>query len=238
MHANILKDELTHRLSGPGGLYNLGNALGLLSGLWLHLATTMTVGGTGWAAIAEYFAGSIGATAITVAMLIFFWSGEQYHRAWAHGAPPDARLNRLGDISSGWGALVLGLGLVLLGHPVLAATSGFLHAAGKFGSTLPKPVQSRLPVGPDFFRKVVVASRLPALAAVMLDASAAVSAGDSRAAAAAGMLVLCYGLWLKADVALMQSEGSAAPEPRVQDRQADQGRDGDHRQTDAAEALF
>ena len=204
MHTSILKDELTQRLSGPGGLYNLGNALGLLGGLSFHLAAALSMGITGWAALVEYFAGSLGASAITVAMLIFFWSGERYHRAWANGAPPDARLNRVGDISSGWGALVLGLGLVLMGHPVLAATSGLLHAAGKFGSALPGSVQLRLPVGPEFFRKVVVASRLPALAAVVLDASAATGSGDVQGAAAAGLLVLCYGLWLKADVALMR----------------------------------
>lgn len=205
MHTSILKDELTQRLSGPGGLYNLGNALGLLGGLSFHLAAALSMGITGWAALVEYFAGSLGASAITVAMLIFFWSGERYHRAWANGAPPDARLNRVGDISSGWGALVLGLGLVLMGHPVLAATSGLLHAAGKFGSALPGSAQLRLPVGPEFFRKVVVASRLPALAAVVLDASAAAGSGDVQGAAAAGLLVLCYGLWLKADVALMRA---------------------------------
>ena len=201
MYTSILKDELTQRLSGPGGLYNLGNGLGLLGGVSFHVAAAS---GTGWAALSDYFVGSLGATAITVAMLIFFWSGERYHRAWANGAPPDARLNRVGDISSGWGALMLGLGLVLMGHPVLAATSGLLHAAGKFGSALPGSVQVRLPVGPEFFRKVVVASRLPALAAVVLDASAATGSGDVQGAAAAGLLVLCYGLWLKADVALMR----------------------------------
>lgn len=203
-HAISLKDELSQRLSGPGGLYNLGNGLGLLGGVSFHVAAVGAAGLTGWAAMSDYFVGSMGATAITVAMLIFFWSGEQYHRAWANGAPPDARLNRLGDVSSGWGALALGLGLFLMGHPVLAATAGLMHAAGKFGSALPERVQARLPFGPGVFRGVVVASRLPALAAVVLDASAALGTGDSQGAAAGGLLLLCYGLWLKADVALMR----------------------------------
>jgi hypothetical protein len=205
MYAISLKDEFAQRLSGPGGLYNLGNALGLLSGLSFHVAAALAVGVTGWAAVAEYFAGSLGATAITLAMLIFFWSGEQYHKAWAQGAPPDGRLNRLGDISSGWGALLLGLGLFLMGHPVLAATAGLMHAAGKFGSALPERVQARLPFRPGVFRGVVVASRLPALAAVLIDLTAAWEVADLEGAAAGGLLVLCYGLWLKADVALMQS---------------------------------
>jgi hypothetical protein len=202
MFAISLKDEFAQRLSGPGGLYNLGNALGLLSGLSFHVAAALAVGVTGWAALADYFAGSLGATAITVAMLIFFWSGEQYHKAWAKGAPPDARLNRLGDVSSGWGALALGLGLFLMGHPVLAATAGLMHAAGKFGSALPAAVQVRLPFGPGVFRGVVVASRLPALAAVLIELS---RAGDADTLVANALLVLCYGLWLKADLALMRS---------------------------------
>ncbi len=197
----FLKDGLAQRLSGPGGLYNLGNALGLLSGLSFHVAGATAIGLTGWAAAMQYFVGSPGATAITVAMLVFFWSGEQYHKAWAHGAPPDARLNRLGDVSSGWGALALGLGLFLMGHPVLAATAGLIHAAGKFGSALPERVQARLPVGPGVFRGIVVASRLPALAAVTIDLA---RAADVESMAAGGLLVLCYGLWLKADVALMR----------------------------------
>lgn len=204
MQTISLKNGLAQRLSGPGGLYNLGNALGLLSGLSFHVSTATAVGVTGWAAVAEYFAGSLGATAITGAMLIFFWSGEQYHKAWAHGAPPDAQLNRVGDVSSGWGALMLGLGLVLMGHPVLAATSGFMHALGKFGSGLPVRVQARLTFGPAAFRGVVVASRLPALAAVLIEVAAKTQAGDVQGAVAGGYLVLCYGLWLRADLALLR----------------------------------
>lgn len=204
MHAISLKDGLAQRMSGPGGLYNLGNALGLLGGVTFHVAAVMAGGGAGLGAVSDYFVGSLGATAITAAMLVFFWSGEQYHKAWAHGAPPDARLNRVGDLSSGFGALLLGLGLVLLGHPVLAASSGVLHAAGKFGSALPETLTARLPFGSGAFRSVVVASRLPALAAVVLDASAAVNAGELQGAAAAALLMLCYALWLKADVALMR----------------------------------
>ncbi|MDP3197334.1 hypothetical protein [Tabrizicola sp.] len=208
-HAVSLKAELAQRLSGPGGLYNMGNALGLLGGLSFHVAAAMAVSGSGLGhgldAFADYFAGSLGATAITLAMLIFFWSGEQYHRAWALGAPPDAALNRMGDLSSGWGALALGLGLFLLGQPVLAATSGLMHAAGKFGSALPEWVQSRLPFGPRTFRLTVVASRLPALVAVLIQAQSAGAAGQTQPLAASGLLLLCYGLWLKADVALMRS---------------------------------
>jgi hypothetical protein len=205
----LLRSQFQQRISGPGGLYNLGNALGLVGGVSFHVAAAMAVAGSGVGhgadALVDYFVGSLGATAITVAMLIFFWSGDQYHKAWAHGAPPDGRLNRLGDVSSGWGALALGVGLFLMGHPVLAATAGLMHAAGKFGSALPERVQARMPFGQGVFRLTVVASRIPALVAVLLQLQAAMAAGESQSLAASGLLLLCYLLWLKADVALMRS---------------------------------
>ncbi|WP_431298326.1 hypothetical protein [Tabrizicola sp. BL-A-41-H6] len=205
----MLNRQISQRVSGPGGLYNLGNGLGLAGGLALHVAAATAVTGAGLthgaSAVVDYFVGSLGATAITLAMLIFFWSGERYHRAWAHGAPPDAAQNRLGDLSSGWGALALGLGLFLLGQPELAATSGLLHAAGKFGSALPPRIQRRLPFGPNAFRLTVVASRVPALVAVLIEAEKATAGGPAQPLAASALLVLCYLLWLKADVALLRS---------------------------------
>lgn len=193
-----LNREMSQRLSGPGGLYNPGNALGLVGGLGFHLAAQPGTGGVGGAVLA-YFAGSGGALAISLAMLIFFWSGEQYHRAWSRGGPPDARLNRRGDVSSGWGALMLGLGLLLTGQPVLAASSGLLHAAGKFGSALPAKVQSALPFGPGLCRGAVVASRLPALALVLVEAEA-----GTQPLGAAALLTGCYLIWLTADLRLMR----------------------------------
>lgn len=205
----MLNRQISQRISGPGGLYNLGNGLGLAGGLVLHVAAATGVAGAGLghgaSAVVDYFIGSLGATAITLAMLIFFWSGERYHRAWANGAPPDAGQNRLGDLSSGWGALALALGLFLLGQPELAATSGLLHAAGKFGSALPPRIQARLPVGPNAFRLTVVASRIPALVAVLIEAQKAIAGGPGQPLAASALLVLCYLLWLKADVALLRS---------------------------------
>lgn len=204
-----LRREIARRMTGPGGLYNLGNGLGLLGGLYVHMATRLDGDSPrltqGALAVAEYFAGSPGALAITLAMLIFFWSGECYHRAWAHGAPPDAGLNRVGDLSSGWGALVLGAGLFLMGQPVLAATSGAMHAAGKFGSALPGHLQDRLPFGPAVFRLIVAASRLPALLAVLLEVRDALAGGSTLALMAPALLVMCYLLWLRADLTLLRS---------------------------------
>lgn len=69
-------------LKGPGGVYNLGNALGFAAGLLVaflgtpELADSLTnVPSIGMG----YVAGSPAAVALTVASAIFFWSGEVYH---------------------------------------------------------------------------------------------------------------------------------------------------------------
>ena len=53
------------------------------------------------AAAVGYLAGNSAALALTAATVVFFWSGDAYHRAWANGAPPDPALNRRGDLLSG-----------------------------------------------------------------------------------------------------------------------------------------
>ncbi len=151
------------RLQGPGGLYNIGNVLGLAVGLGLQIRA-----GTGAAGVADFFVGSGSAVCLTLANLIFFVSGESYHRAWAKGAPPDPRLNRRGDVLSGYGAVFLGFGLVLLGQPLLALFSGALHAGGKFGSALQSEVRFWPPKWPDPFRAAVLVSRVPAMVAAGL----------------------------------------------------------------------
>jgi len=191
---------LRARLAGPGGLYNIGNALGLVGGLGFTIAAA----GPGWrnglSAAQNHLAGTGAALLITLAMLVFFWGGEVYHRAWAHGAPPDPALNRQGDLLSGAGALLLGAGLLLTGQPVLALTAGLLHALGKLGSAVP-----RLGLGlltPDTFRRIVVASRLPALLLVLIQIGAAITAGTPWAPQA--LLLACYLLWTRADILLLR----------------------------------
>ena len=198
------------RLSGPGGYYNLGNGIGQLGGLMLALAEAAHGSGlsvhVGLAAVWNQLAGNLGALGISAAMLIFFWSGENYHQAWANGAPPDPRRNFMGDLLSGYGALMLGLGLLLTGQPLLAATSGLMHAAGKFGSAR-HPRGSRLILGGriDLFRAVVLASRVPALAVVTLEIGS-VLAGPAQPLALASpvLLLVCYLIWTRADITLFR----------------------------------
>lgn len=205
---------LRERLAGPGGLYNIGNALGLSGGLAIAVAAAGGTDGptfeSGFDAVLDYLAGSASSVAITVAMVIFFISGEKYHRAWIRGYPPDPRLNRLGDLLSGYGAITLGIGLALLGEPLLALTAGLLHALGKFGSALEGPVARRLKrLRPDPCRTAVLVSRFPAIALVLATLYAAVGGTapiEPAEVATSALLLVCYLLWSVADIRLFDSD--------------------------------
>ncbi len=200
----ILPPVLCDRLHGPGCYYNIGNALGLIVGVGLQIQST----GTAAEGAATYLVGSGSAVAITFATLVFFWSGEVYHRAWSGGAPPDARLNRSGDIWSGVGAIGLGIGLLMLGQPLLAAFSGMLHAAGKFGSAFHGDGQIDVwpAQWPDPFRSAVLASRIPAIIAALIGLGhfSAQTTQQLPELISAITLLMCYVLWAKADLMLLR----------------------------------
>lgn len=201
------------RLSGPGGYYNLGNLVGLLSGTAVQMLQVSQRGpgrpSSPVQAVVDQFLGTPSAVALSVAMLVFVWGGEVYHRAWAQGFPPDRTLNRRGDVLSGIGALFLGVGLLITGQPMLALTAGLLHALGKFGSAWAGQTRPRLwpATWPDLWRTLVVASRVPALLAAVLGLAVAATQQDSGLAILTpGTLILCYALWIKADVLLYASK--------------------------------
>jgi hypothetical protein len=202
--------ELLSRLSGPGGLYNLGDALGFGSGLliaylgwWESTSTADNVLSIGM----RYVAGSPAAVALTLATAIFFGSGEAYHRAWANGFPPDTKLTQIGDLFSGFGAIALGVGLYLLGNPVLAATSGLLHAAGKFGSAFNTKgklsIAGRNIDASVFCRIVVLISRAPALIAISADILSSRARDDCSFAFISLVMLACYLIWSVADLMLL-----------------------------------
>ncbi len=196
-----LREGLAARLQGPGGYYNAGNLIGLVAGLGLQIGVAS--GGAG-EAVAHYLAGSKSAAFLTVATLVFMVSGEAYHRAWSCGFPPDGRLNTWGDFLSGIGALALGVALLMLGQPLLAATSGLMHAFGKFGSALYRPSDATGIDWPRVFRVMVIVSRVPAIVAAVMELAQLFPAGDALAIAAPGALLVCYVLWACADVMLMK----------------------------------
>ncbi|MER9937628.1 hypothetical protein [Mesorhizobium sp. M0088] len=140
---------------------------------------------SGHAALLDYFVGSIAALSLTLATLVFFWSGEIYCRAWARKPSPDVSLNRLGDMTSGVGAIGLGIALFLFGEPVLAATSGLLHALGKFGSAFEdgKPLPGWPANWPNPFRSAV-----PECRSGQPSAGAGLGRGGERRCPATGMV--------------------------------------------------
>lgn len=198
------------RLNGPGGLYNLGNVLGFVAGLFVTflVATESTNSVSNVLSIGmRYVAGSPAAVALATATAIFFWSGEAYHRAWSNGYPPDQRLTQLGDLSSGFGAIALGVGLYLLSNPFLAATSGLLHAAGKFGSAV--GVSGELSLlgrkidASALCRNIVLISRVPAIIATTADVFSAKAHDDGAFALNAVAMLVCYVIWATANSMLL-----------------------------------
>jgi hypothetical protein len=204
------------RIKGPGGYYNIGNSLALSTGLGIQLAAASDAGDSGHgallAAAQEYFVGSPEAAALTISMVMFFASGEMYHRAWSRGFPPDLRCNRWGDLLSGVGAVVLTVALAAYSEVLLAVTSGILLAGGKFGSAMVPETYgagSQPSPWPNRFRTAVLLSRVPALAALALELIGllAASAAPARLVMTAVML-FCYVLWTCADFMLVAGAGS------------------------------
>jgi hypothetical protein len=195
------RHAVASRLRGPGGLYNIGNAIALLSGLGVQLAQTPAADGPG-AAVAAYLFGTPGTTWLNAAMLVFFASGEAYHRAWAGRTSPLAHLNRLGDLLSAVGAVCLTVALVHFGDVALAIVAGTLLAGGKLGTALLRDTSGR---AARLFRSVVVASRLPSIAALTLELWRLAEGGGPAAEAFLPCVMLgCLLLWLRADLLLLR----------------------------------
>jgi hypothetical protein len=178
---------------------------GLVAGITIQFFGSTSHIGQGSAAL-MYLAGSTSGLALTVATLVFLVSGEAYHRAWANGTPPDRKLNRLGDILSGFGAIILGFGLLLMGQQMLAATSGLLHACGKFASSLYTPSGPSTGAWHYTFRAAVLASRLPGIIVAILMLADTVTSGQTNGLIQGTFpplsLIICYLLWSKADLLL------------------------------------
>ena len=158
----------------------------------------------------RYIAGSPAAVALAIATAIFFWSGEAYHRAWSNGYPPDQKLTQLGDLFSGFGAIALGVGLYLLSNPFLAATSGLLHAAGKFGSAFGVRGEllflGRKIDASTLCRNIVLISRFPAIIATTADLFSSKAHDDRAFAFNAVAMLACYVIWAIADSMLLPQD--------------------------------
>ena len=198
----------------PGTLYNIGNVLGFVVGLAVALCmeTSASADTTLWDRALAHVAGSPAAAALTTATAVFFWGGIVYTKAWSHGPPPVPRLNRWGDVLSGIGAIILGIGLVMLGNPWLAASAGVLHAVGKFGSAASSAVVSRDALVSEragaFFKDLVLVSRAPAIlagAAALWDEL--VLQQSMQGSLLALSFMICCMIWATADWMLLSPQG-------------------------------
>lgn len=207
---------LAARARGPGGYYNIGNVLALGTALGVQVVTALTDahGGSGeiLPTIRAYLFGSPGATALTISILIFFASGEMYHRAWSGGFPPDRRCNWWGDFLAGIAALFLTVALAEFGDVLLAILSGLLLAAGKFGSALVSE-DYRIPAAsfwPKRFRMAVLASRVTAIGSLAFHLVTLVASGAAPAVddlVLMPVMLVCYLLWARADFLLIPRPG-------------------------------
>ncbi|MEM1077088.1 MAG: hypothetical protein AAGI09_01070 [Pseudomonadota bacterium] len=215
--ARSLSHAIATRLSGPGGLYNIGNAIGFASGLGFAVIGAFGLGGTDVLVMAllTHLAGSGGAIAMSLAMVLFFISGEFYHRAYATPDTEAASENlKWADGLSGIAALFLAVSLVFFGEIWMAITSTILLAGGKFGNTVLPPNRSQMQIAYntasgetrvrdiDVFRVAVVLSRIPAMLGLAMGLFSQwpglTLLGDGPTA----ILLGCYCLWLRADLLL------------------------------------
>ncbi len=105
----------------------------------------------------------------------------------------------------------------MIGSPVLAATSGFLHAAGKFGSALGVEKEfvlaGRTIPATGLCRGSVLLSRVPAVWITVASIAGAVDLASAEDAVRQSILpatmLVCYGLWAIADIKLMTKSGAA-----------------------------
>lgn len=212
---NVIRD----RFDGPGGYYNAGNLLGLATALTVEVVAAVTShANSPQDLIYAYFLGSPSALALTIATGIFLVSGETYHRAWAGRSVPDVNLNRIADLLSVGGASALSASLIFAGQLPLAIASGVMIIGGKLGSAITCDDRTRLRYWPkqwiDPFRGAVLAGRAPGLIAAVLDLVRHLL-GDPAGVAMFSvfpyaMLVICYLLWIKADLLLIGSAGSTS----------------------------
>ncbi|ABD54949.1 hypothetical protein [Jannaschia sp. CCS1] len=201
-----MRDGVAARSKGPGGLYNIGNVVALIGGMVIQSIAVERHSSLN-EVVFQYLFGSPAATSLTLAVLIFLASGEVYHRAWSHHGNAALRMVRVGDALSGLAAVVLTVALVQVGDPWLGLTGGVMLIIGKFGTAI-------LPERPDASRRgaqitkllrlVVVASRGPSLAALVVTIIVTATDGALAGLAMPLLMVLCYLLWLWADILLLR----------------------------------
>lgn len=197
---------LRRRAVGPGGLYNVGNIIALLGGITIQ-SMAVDQDKSLNEIVVQYLFGSPAASYLSLAVLIFLLSGEVYHRAWSQSGEKASRMVRLGDGLSGVAAVVLTVALVQVGDAILGLVGGAMLIIGKFGTAI-LPERPNAPSlatkSTKLLRFLVVASRGPSLVALGVTIFVLATDGILAEAAMPSLMVLCYLLWLWADILLMR----------------------------------
>ena len=213
--------RLAVHLTGPGGLYNIGNAIALSTSLTFSILETRGSSSLG-EALLSYLPNNPAASWLTVSLVLFIVAGKYYRRAFIAETPrPD--LVRIGDYVSALAGAALAVSLVHLGDVALAIVAGVLLGGGRLGSApapggacrVTLPTARRGAISFDVFRVAVIASRAPTLVLLAIEiARAFTTAVPIGTATFPGIMFGCFLLWLRAGILLMRLEASperAAP---------------------------
>lgn len=207
---------ISRRMRSAGGLYNWGNVLDLYSVVAAAIVERHAVNATDIVhAVTDKLAGDLPSQLLTGSAIIFFLGGEAYYQAFKNDGASNKRFIAAGDLLSGAGAIVLGIGLYKIGQPLLAASSGGLHALSKFGSaaSLSNGAKNLLcrefrfagmvTTTADIIKDMALASRVPALAWCSLSVLSNVMNLPLQDAISHSVmpayLAWCYTIWGRAD---------------------------------------
>jgi hypothetical protein len=213
-----VREQAAQFFNNPGQLYNGGNYLAAAISVEQFAISFLHSSASGWNLIA--------ATLIGASTVAFYIGGKKYESAWAKGFPPHIEDNKGGHRLSAYGAAALGCGLTAIGGSqnfILAATSGFMHAFGKFGSTFTDTTESfrntSKSLASRLCKDAVLVSRLPAMVAVAHDFYQAWRDLTPADATITSLPLLtfsiAYALWARADMTLMR-DGQSWLLPQVQ----------------------
>lgn len=201
-------DAIAATLSNPGQLYNIGNGLAFCGALVLFIWVSITGHSVTTDGFIAHFLGNWPALLTTTASVIFWISGMNYAKAWAHGFPPDAKANTYGHALSTLGAVIIGIALMGLARTevslALAIIATILHAGGKLASW-------QTPNADDYFKPMPLYSRVPYVTTLCLDMRSdflmsTTWDGLLNSVVLPFFLLIATMFWAKADWLLLQKE--------------------------------
>ena len=203
---------IVSRLNGPGGLYNFGNGLGFGAGLCVTflVATHRRTASRKFCRSECDICGKSGRRCAGDRNSDLLLERRSLSSGLVERISARSEIDGASRCLSGFGAIGLGAGLYLLSNPFLAATSGLLHAAGKFGSAF--GVRGELLLlgrkidASALCRNIVLTSRFPAIIATIADLLSTKAHDDRVFAFNAVAMLACYVIWATANSMLLPQD--------------------------------